>query len=346
LGTVNMSDDGKLVYVFETDSPVMGYILERSASLSDGFALREVNLGTLTDIWPAGMYYSTNQISRNGVIIAKGNGGTVSALWKDGYLNPPVTSSNVDQYQLLTIDGTYVFGHDAGVGMRTKVADGTTELTTDQGVLAVNYAGTKIAAFKTVESGDTVTTMFTRSLAGVWGEDPGEFRAGIDIFPYITGMSGDGTIVIGDNLIEGAYRWDMNALPIGGVREAIVLPNPDQSASMGNAAYCESISSDGSVIVGSTVNGHSIYWVGPDFNTCSVFQDYIYANSTGPQFTNATWDGAWTASAYKVRHLSNTYARVSYLGEHVAMLGEKNSLGEPRSLVYMAPTVPLSVPPV
>jgi hypothetical protein len=370
-----MTDDGNLILV-RGETAGSTYILERSASLSEGFALQSINVSPLpiTDIMPfsrGATYRLDGQISRNGNMVAKVydslSSTWKSAVWRNGWSNPPTFNSNENLYQIISGNGKYAFGSEAGTDyiLRYDIDAGTSEYVGNDAnydAFATNHCGDVIVSYSVTDPNYRAAVYRRDPNTGIWAIDgflqntlPGARGgdAANALWPKIWGMSGDGRYVIGEDTsayMTKALIWDLNVPADGfGNREASALPNHTNSGTYGVSGAAYNISSDGSVILGETDYGNQVFWVGPSFSTCKHLIDQgLVGNHTGPQILVDSATSRGPGQYGSGGSYPDVYAKVSAKGKHVLIRGEKNTFGPPpfynmpNVIMYSAPTIPLS----
>lgn len=356
-----MSDDGNLIYVAGSkwDTIPTCSILQRDNSVL-GFTPNSINTTGLTRLnGPVDLH---RQISRNGVIVAKVNSTTTpaTAVWRTGWANAPTigiaSNGSNHQHQMVSMNGLYTFGitgSGAGAATRYDITNDISEpiVGANYDILTVDWCGEKVIAYSATDL-DGRATLFTRSNSGEWVEESGYLQSTVasgdpdEKWANIVDMSANGSIVVGHNSSGNnfAYRWDMTVPPVGGVREAIALPNLADSASYGSTRYVESISADGNVIIGATNYSTLIYWEGPDFATANLLSEYLVLNTSGPTVIKNPGE-LRVAGDYYLYMQNEVKTQVSYGGAQVAVMGRRTTGGDCadniQNLLYTSPVIPL-----
>ena len=347
---LDMTDDGKLLYVGSTYG-TESLILERSETNPEGFVSHEINRTGLVSM--RGPIESQKQIARNGNIVGSVNG-TLSAIWPTGYSNEPIVGATEYTYRKITMSGLYAFGFDGYNLIRHDVVSATSESISAisyREINAIDWCGEKVISWSSIDL-DERAVLFNK-IGETWTEEiDGYLQATTatgDVdqkWPNIRDMSANGEIVVGDTSNNKALYWKMTDDPIGGVREAIALPDLTDSATYGISGYAWGISPDGTVIMGDTAYGYSCFWVGPTFDECFLLDKYLSEHSSGPQVIyNNDQMGTQPTDSYTCHSRPTAWPQVSYNGLHVSSISYKQPSAGPsvRSVLYCSPDAPLSI---
>ena len=352
-----LSDNGKYVLIVGPRYTTRkSFVLERSGST---FITHDIDMtGGITELTGVRRQYDyvstsdplNHQIARNGNMVSgvKVGGVFKSAVWSNGFNNPPYIHDLPNYYRFISDSGEKTLGFtSSNIPVIVDLGTFGVDLVTGSTYIPQcgNYCMDKIVGWSSVDPNERAVIF--EKISGSWIEEPSAYivahvlASNVD-FPTVTGMSGDGTKICGMDSYgyDVPLYWDLTQPPTGGYRQAVVLPSADDTSSYGPGGYCEGISSDGSVIYGYTQYGYPCFWtISNNFSKCYILQNYLVGNTDGPS-TASLYDGnVYSSGSY------NTFGKmqVSHAGRHVISIASKQGTDD-ESLLYSSPINPLSNP--